>query len=102
MFPLVAAYLRSLQTSGDQSTSGPDPPPGVSVDLSAVDDTSETLPPVDQALRAKIVELSTRDDFHSEETQRELRHLVSQAVKDHILEPNEGRSVRHKQEGSRT
>ncbi|RPA95333.1 ankyrin [Choiromyces venosus 120613-1] len=109
-FPLVAAYLRGLEAgaggggSGEDEEGGmtyPKPPPGISVDLSAAEDTSETLPPVDDALRRKIEELATREDFNSEETQRELRSLVTQAVHDHVMDTGEEeeRSVRPRQEG---
>lgn len=93
-FPLVAAYLRDLQPSDGLI---PRPPPGVSVNLSAVEDTADSLPPVDDALRQRIQELASRADFNSEETQRELRDLVTQAVHEHIVEPETDRSVRQRQ-----
>lgn len=68
--------------------------------LSAVEDTSDTLPPVDDTLRQRIQELASRADFGSEETQRELRNLVTQAVHDHIVEPEVERSVRQRQDGN--
>lgn len=68
--------------------------------LSAVEDTSDTLPPVDDALRQRIQELASRADFGSEETQRELRNLVTQAVHDHIVEPEVERNVRQRQDGN--
>lgn len=70
------------------------------MNLSAVEDTSDTLPPVDDALRQRIQELASRADFNSEETQRELRDLVTQAVHEHIVEPEAERSVRQRQNGS--
>lgn len=92
----MAAYLRDLGPSDFV----PKPPPGVSVSLSAVDDTSDTLPPVDDALRQMIQELASRADFGSEEAQRELRNLVTRAVHDHIVEPEVERSVRQRQDGN--
>ncbi|KAG0639798.1 hypothetical protein HOY80DRAFT_885799 [Tuber brumale] len=108
-FPLVVAYLRGLEATtattgedeegvGGEATTYPKPPPGISVDLSATEDMSETLLPVDDALRRKIEGLATREDFNSEETQRELRTLVTQAVQDHVIDTGE-RSVRPRQEG---
>jgi len=108
---LVAAYLRGLEaaaiTVGEDAegvrggaTTYPKPPLGISVDLSAIEDASETLPLVDDALRRKIEQLATREDFDSEETQKELRSLVTQAVHDHVLDTGEEeRSVRPRQEG---
>lgn len=107
---MVAAYLRGLEaaaiTAGEVegvrggATTYPKPPLGISVDLSAVEDASETLPPVDDTLRRKIEQLATREDFDSEETQKELRSLVTQAVHDHVLDTGEEvRSVRPRQEG---
>ncbi|CUS08337.1 unnamed protein product [Tuber aestivum] len=105
-FPLVAAYLCGLgaveATAGEdgegvegRATTYPKPPPGISVDLSAAEDASEALPPVDDALRRKIEELAAREDFNNEETQRELRGLVTQAVRDHVMDAGEEqRSVR--------
>lgn len=68
--------------------------------LSAVEDTSDTLPPVDDALRQMIQELASRADFGSEETQRELKDLVTRAVHDHIVEPEVERNVRQRQDGN--
>lgn len=108
---MVAAYLRGLEAAaitasegvesvGGGATTYPKPPLGISVDLSAVEDASEALPPVDDALRRKIEQLATREDFDSEETQKELRSLVTQAVHDHVLDTGEEvRSVRPRQEG---
>jgi len=110
---LVAAYLRGLEAAAAITAGGgmegvrggattyPKPPLGISVDLSAVEDVSETLPPVDDALRRKIEQLAAREDFDSEETQKELRSLVTQALHDHVLEAGgDERSVRLRQEGS--
>ncbi|PWW76016.1 ankyrin [Tuber magnatum] len=112
-FPLVAAYLRGLGAAavaaGEDEEGGeggattyPKPPPGVSVDLSAAEDVSETLPPVDDALRRRIEELAAREDFNSEETQRELRSLVTRAVYDHVVDTGVERSIRPRQEGGST
>lgn len=96
-FPLVAAYLRDRKPSDPVI---PKPPPGVSVNLSAEEDVSESLPPVDEALRQRIQEMASRANFESEETQRELRELITQAVQEHVIEPDAVRNIRQRQDGA--
>jgi hypothetical protein len=98
-FPLVAAYLRergSGAMNGAPSTSAvpPPPPSGVQVSYSTIDDSTEMEPPVDDELRRRIDELARRDDFSSEEAQRELRDLIAGAVRDHVTEADPDRNVR--------
>ncbi|KAI5800102.1 ankyrin repeat protein [Geopyxis carbonaria] len=101
-FPLVVAYIRQNQLSpisdsnGTNSSNLPGPPRDVEVNLSTVWDTSGTVPPIDQELRRRIEELAERGDFESEETQRELRELVTGAVRDHLVDPEIERNVRQK------
>ncbi|KAL7276346.1 hypothetical protein RUND412_000649 [Rhizina undulata] len=100
-FPLVVAYLRGFETAESSILvdSISKPPPNVSVNLSTMEDTSETLPTVDDALRQRIEELASRANFSGEEAQAELRNLVTQAVHQHILDPELERNVRQRQGG---
>lgn len=93
-FPLVAAYLQDKAGSGSIAGAIPKPPDNVQVQLSTAEESTE--PPVDDVLRRKIEELAAREDFGSEEAQRELRALVAGAVRDHVVEPEIGRSVRQR------
>ncbi|KAF8476830.1 ankyrin repeat-containing domain protein, partial [Kalaharituber pfeilii] len=85
-FPLVAAYLRSVENR-EQQTSRPytataNPislPPNVSVNLTA-EEGNDDLSPVDESFRQRIEQLASRGDFASEESQNELRRLVTEAV----------------------
>jgi hypothetical protein len=94
----VAAYLReraSGATNGVPSTGAvPQPPSGVQISYSTIDDTTEMEPPVDDELRRRIDELAQRDDFGSEEAQRQLRDLIAGAVRDHVTEADPDRNVR--------
>lgn len=98
----VASYLRSWSASRAGTDAGgmtPDtgdfspiagrthPPPlpaNVSVDVSTMTDqelNSETQQP-DPEFRRRIEELAAKDDFNGEERQRELRTLVTDAVRE--------------------
>ena len=108
--PLVAAYLREAagtsneeaasilaQTGGAQAsstaqagtlrqngdTNGVHPPPplpsGVEINVGTMQQGEEGGEP-DPEFRRRIEELAAREDFQGEETQRELRNLVSDAL----------------------
>jgi len=66
--------------------------------MSTAEEVGEDLPPVDEEFRRRIEELATRGDFNSEEGQRELRRLVTEAVSHHVLEPDTSRNVRQRQD----
>ncbi|CCX31129.1 ankyrin repeat protein [Pyronema domesticum] len=73
--PLVAAYLRSKMAAAEL----PPPPAGVKVNYSTqVED--ESLPVLDEALKARIEEFAQREDINSAEAQAELRDLVMGAL----------------------
>jgi len=105
----VAAYLRGVQNDGQQ------PPesstndavtsnhpvslgPSASVRMSTAEEAGEDFPPVDEEFRRRIEELASRGDFNSEEGQRELRRLVTEAVNHHVLKQDTSRNVRPKQD----
>ena len=109
-FPEIATYLRecAAQTSTignasalhDTISNGvphrpPPLPPNVSINIGteadAVSSTSEQEP--DPEFRRRIEELAAREDFHTEEGQRELRELITDAVRD---VGGEGRDVRRR------
>ena len=90
-FPEVAAYLQSISGSqtdpGDifqsSSTHPPPLPPNVTVNVGAVTDqplNDEAQEP-DPEFRRRIEELAAKDNFNSEEGQRELRDLITDAVR---------------------
>ncbi|GBF67164.1 ankyrin repeat protein [Trichophyton mentagrophytes] len=81
-FPLVAAYLNVNDILGEAKG---ELPPNVKVSFGTTEvkegegDGEGVV--VDAALRARIEELASRGDFHSEEGQRELRGLVTDALR---------------------
>lgn len=92
-FPLVAAFLREKVTelggnanatngvrNGTISESNHPPrlPNGVQVNIGTMQEPEGE--PVNPDFRRRIEELAARDDFQSEQGQRELRELVSEAV----------------------
>lgn len=108
-FPDVAAYLKELELQDNAGTSN------VSNDSTTADAATEAVLPegmsirvgtmdasdiegegiVDPELKRRIEELATRDDFQGEEGQRQLRELVSDAVKEH-LDTTEDRTSRRR------
>lgn len=92
--PVVAAYLRNIAggpMNGSSSTDtlpngnsnglhAPSPlPNGVQINMGLMQQGDEGGEP-DPEFRRRIEELAARPDFEGEETQRELRDLVSQAI----------------------
>jgi len=99
-FPEVAAYLQSyanLQVNGpstEPQVNGAHPPPipdGISVDVGimAPEDAGEDF--VDPEFRRRIEELAARRDFQGEEGQRELRELVTEAIRGQVGQEREVR-----------
>ncbi|KAF2240488.1 hypothetical protein BU26DRAFT_525952 [Trematosphaeria pertusa] len=100
----VGQYLKSVRTGGQVASSaaveveGVHPPPplpdGVKVNVGtmAEDDAGEAPDP---EIRRRIEELAARDDFQTEEGQRQLRELVSEVVGD-MSSDQAGRSVRRR------
>lgn len=91
----VASYLQSVsedqtngitvggETFGSSSTHPPPLPPNVTVDVGTIADqplTGETQEP-DPEFKRRIEALAAKDNFHSEEGQRELRELITDAVR---------------------
>ncbi|KAF2686484.1 hypothetical protein K458DRAFT_297120 [Lentithecium fluviatile CBS 122367] len=85
----VYLYLKSVRTGGQAAsaaaveTEGVHPPPplpnGVKVEVSTMaEDAAGDAP--DPEIRRRIEELAARDDFQTEEGQRQLRDLVSEVV----------------------
>ena len=104
-FVTVADYLRTVSapvTNGSSSIEGSDAqsrqeaeplpplPPNVTVNMGTT--TEDEVPEdVDSAFRARIEELASRGDFQGEEGQKQLRELVTDAVRG-----VEGRDVRRR------
>lgn len=84
-FPEVAAYLKSVgagQMNGSSSTHPPPLPPNVTVNVGTLADQpldDEAQEP-DPEFKRRIEALAAKDNFHSEEGQRELRNLIADAV----------------------
>ncbi|KIW31976.1 uncharacterized protein PV07_03562 [Cladophialophora immunda] len=108
-FPEVAEYLRSLLSldpiAGTASTRPrpvsdgaqrpPSLPPNVSINIGTeADVTPGTLAQEpDPEFRRRIEELAAKENLHTAEGQRELRELITDAVRD---VGNEGRDVRRR------
>ncbi|EHY56063.1 hypothetical protein HRR83_006558 [Exophiala dermatitidis] len=91
-YPDVAAYLREHSSSPGANRAGPVTnggqhppplPPNVSINIdTAPDPTANNLDQEpDPEFRRRIEELASRDNFHTEEGQRELRDLITDAVR---------------------
>lgn len=108
-FPEVAAYLlshegvneRSERNSINRTTShtniigqAPPIPEGLSIDFGtmAPEDVGDEV--VDPELKRQIDELAARSDFQGEEGQRQLRKLITEAVRGQIAEDREVRQRR--------
>jgi hypothetical protein len=105
-FPEVAAYLmiheeikgRSKHTGANGTTShaniigqAPPLPEGFSIDIGTMvlEDVGDEV--VDSEFKRRIDELAARSDFQGEEGQRQLRELVTEAVRGQIVEDREVR-----------
>ena len=97
-YPTVADFLRVSRVigapvaEGDQSTgneSHPPPlPPNVKVHLGTMED-SQVLgdaTDADPEFRRRIEELAARDDFREEEGQKQLRDLITDAIRGNVRE----------------
>ncbi|KAI9829141.1 MAG: hypothetical protein M1832_000164 [Thelocarpon impressellum] len=118
-WPLVAAYLREVgegptthsdgapdgavgrEGTASEATSGPPPPlpPDVSINVGTMEEPSEAAGAVDPAFRRRIEELAAREDFQGEEGQQELRSLITEVVRGHVVGGDAGpREVRRRVE----
>ena len=105
-FPEVAAYLSRLEEDNDASHSStiyqngeqanlqsraPPLPEGVTIDIGTMsqDDVGEEV--VDPEFKRRIEELAARGDFEGEEGQRELRQLITEAVRGQVGQEREVR-----------
>ena len=99
----VYQYLRSRRTgtepapAGVIETEGVHPPPplpeGVKVNMGTMEEDAAEAP--DPEIRRRIEELAAREDYDSEEVQRQLRELVQDVVTG-IGADDAGRSVRRR------
>jgi uncharacterized protein len=106
-FPEVAAYLLSHEEIKERSenngangtasqanniiSQAPPLPEGLSIDIGtmAPEDVGEDV--VDPEFKKRIEELAARSDFQGEEGQRQLRELITEAVRGQIVEDREVR-----------
>ncbi|KAL8687333.1 MAG: hypothetical protein Q9218_006466 [Villophora microphyllina] len=106
-FVVVADYLKEQRTRsgsteggdsiGEASQRPPPLPPNVTLNVGTT--TEDEVPEeVDPVFRAKIEELAAREDFRGEEGQRQLRELVTEAVRgvEKDAEGGGGRDVRRR------
>lgn len=105
-FPEVAAYLRQVTGNSpsvpmDQSTDPLNPapplPPNLRVNLGTMSEQEANAgaEDVDPEFKRRIDELAAREDFNSEDTQNELRQLVSDAIRGSNIETQD-RDVRRR------
>lgn len=89
-YPVIAEYLHapsaSNNTLGIASTNGatehlPPLPPNVRMQVGTLEDPEALGEVADPALRRRIEELASRDDFQGEEGQRQLRELITDALR---------------------
>lgn len=96
-FPQVAVYLRVkeleagvAQVNGvveESTANGTHPPPlpeGVQVNIGTMMPEDEAGEVVDPEFRRRIEELAAREDFQGEEGQRQLRELITEALRGDI------------------
>lgn len=80
-FPDVTEYLAEKEGREVNGTSRPPPlPPNVRVNIGETMDVGGQEP--DPEFRRRIEELAVSDSFHTEEGQRELKDLITDAVRD--------------------
>lgn len=108
-FPDVATYLKSIPThtqdslsngagsSGQGSQAPPPLPPNVTLNVGTMPEDGaegdEQSP--DPEFRRRIEELASRDNFHTEDGQQELRDLITDAVRG-VHAENNSRDVRRR------
>ena len=92
-FPTVAEFLRAARAigapgSGDNQSIGseshpPPLPPNVKIHLGTMEDSQATAEgtEADPEFRQRIEELAARDDFRGEEGQKQLRDLITDAIR---------------------
>jgi uncharacterized protein len=82
-FPEIAAYLRGTSNLANGAGRLPPLPPNVRIDVNPQpqEDLANGQEP-DPEFRRRIEELASRENFQSEEGQRELRDLITDAVRD--------------------
>lgn len=92
-YPTIADFLRESRARkvsgvGDGRSTGneshlPPLPPNVKIHLGTMEDSQATGedPEVDPEFRRRIEELAARDDFRGEEGQKQLRDLITDAIR---------------------
>ncbi|ODM21783.1 hypothetical protein SI65_02627 [Aspergillus cristatus] len=102
--PEVAAYLREIagiapppEQPADALNPAPPLPPNINMNLGTVSEqeASAGLDEVDPEFKRRIDELASREDFHSEAAQSQLRQLVMDAINGSNIE-TDGRDVRRR------
>ena len=90
----VAAYLRDLEEGAGGAGGGSRPPPPAQLGFRVVsrreqvgsgNDGEDGVVVVDDEVRRRIERLAEREDFSAEEGQRELRSLVADVVRGHVV-----------------
>jgi hypothetical protein len=104
-FPEVAVYLRikelegtgdldngEASRAGEVSSQAPPPvPEGIQVNFGTMDPEEEAGEVIDPEFRRKIEELAQREDFQGEEGQRQLRQLITEAIRGEVGQEREVR-----------
>ena len=68
-------------TNGTEASQPPPLPPGVQLRVGSLEDEQNLGEVADPELRRRIEELASRDNFQGEDGQRELRELITDAVR---------------------
>lgn len=99
-YPEVAAYLSqggSVVREVSQNAHPPPLPPNVKLNIgSQISEEEANAQEPDPEFRRRIEELASRQNFHTEEGQRELRDLITDAVRD---VSNDGQATQRRRVG---
>lgn len=98
-FPEVAAYLRQIEDRNGRTQNGeanggelagnmlnntPPLPEGVSINIGTMTPEDVGADVVDPEFKRRIEELAAREDFQGEEGQRQLRELITEAIRGQV------------------
>ncbi|KAI9768346.1 MAG: hypothetical protein M1840_004954 [Geoglossum simile] len=85
----VGAYLREVEAKAQPSTNTQQQqqPPQFDVKYETIEESATGAAEPDPVFKARIESLASRPDFEGEASQRELRDLVAEAVRGHVVSP---------------
>ncbi|KAI9782715.1 MAG: hypothetical protein M1839_004703 [Geoglossum umbratile] len=86
----VVAYLKLVETRSQSGDGASRYQPKFDVKYETLDQAATDAAEPDPVFKARIESLASRPDFEGEASQRELRDLVTEAVRGHVISPEEG------------